>query len=785
MAGATTASARWHRAGELKRIFERNCSLVADPTDEITEEHWLSYVYGTAMLILVASAIFLGVRGFGDLNELRTPKHNTAWNVAQLSFEHQRLLLALESGASDAEIRLQGDVYQNHVNLLREAPMFSNMRASLESKNLQSLYDSADATSVLIDRLAMPDGRRALLDRLRSDMKPVRDLTVDLSNLNYSIESEDRVRHVGGILTNIVALETLMAALIALSVFSYRTRKKLLDTNELKLASAELSRRNLELELQKALAYDASRAKSQFLSNMSHEIRTPLNGIIGTLQILDTKTLTRENQDLIDIVQRSSRSLLEIVNSILSISKIEANEVDVSNQSFDIWRLVADVLAHYEVQAADKEIDLLVEFDPATPRNIINDPIKIEQILHNLLSNALKFTEQGSVTLVVRQLTGSAVDTGESQTTLLLKVIDTGIGISEQDQRKIFRPFHQVDGSLRRRYMGTGLGLSIVRKLTTVLHGEVSLESKLGSGTAVSVELPATGPIETSTPHSPSPSGHVDDDADIILLGGKYSTIFRANEVLLQLGKRTRIVNSASEAESLATEPPPSAVAALVDQRFEGDAIRVMELLERNTNSGWRIPTILIGTSAAVADAAVHGSSSDIFAGGIIGRFSRSSLIESLEKAGLLGSRRGVERNPEIAAGEPSNNNDLEHLRILIVDDNSINRRVLQRLLTNLGLPNTETAIGGAEAIERVSQQTFDLVLMDIQMPELDGYQTTRLIREKGLTDLRIVACSAHAFETDVARSMAEGMDGHISKPVQVSVLEALLRQLFLKSAPD
>lgn len=758
---------------------------MADPTDEITEEHWLSYVYGTAMLLLVASAIFLGVRGFGDLNELRTPKHNTAWNVAQLSFEHQRLLLAVESGASDAEIRLQGDIYQNHVNLLREAPMFSDMRASLDSNNLQLLYDSAIETSVLIDRLAAPDGRQALIDRLRSDMKPVRDLTVDLSNLNYSIESEDRVRHVGGILTNIVALETLMAALIALSVFSYRTRKKLLDTNEFKLASAELSKRNLELELQKALADDASRAKSQFLSNMSHEIRTPLNGIIGTLQILDTKTLTRENQDLIDIVQRSSRSLLEIVNSILSISKIEANEVDVSSQSFDIWRLVADVLAHYEVQAADKGVDLLVEFDQATPRNIVNDPIKIEQILHNLMSNALKFTERGSVTLVVRQLPASLLETGEAHPTLLLKVIDTGIGISEPDQKKIFRPFHQVDGSLQRRYMGTGLGLSIVRKLTTVLHGKVSLESTLGLGTTVSVELPETGPLETAASPPSLSSGHVESDADIILLGGKYSTIFRANEVLLQLGKRTLIIHSASEAEDLANELPPSARAALVDERFEGDAIRVMELLKHNPRSGWRIPTIIIGTSGASTDAAGHDSSSDIFAGVIIGRFSRSSLIESLEKAGLLGTSRDVGRTPDIAATPSCNNTDLEHLRILIVDDNSINRRVLQRLLTNLGLPHTETASGGAEAIQRVSQQPYDLVLMDVQMPEVDGYQATRLIREKGLTGLRIVACSAHAFETDVARSMAEGMDGHISKPVQVSELEALLRRLFLQSAPE
>lgn len=761
--------------------------VVQDATDQITEEHWLSYVYGTAMLLLVASAIFLGVRGLGDLNELKTPKHNTSWNIAQLSFEHQRLLLAVETNAEPSDVRLHGDIYLNHVKLLRDAPMFADMRASMDGRDLEALYESAAVTSELVDGVGSPEGRINLRDRLRLDTKAVRDLTVDLSNLNYRLESDDRVRHIGGILTNIVALETLMAALIALSVFSYRTRKRLLDTNEIKLASAELSRRNLELELQSARADDASKAKSQFLSNMSHEIRTPLNGIIGTLQILDTNSLTRENQDLLDIVQRSSRSLLEIVNSILSISKIEANEVDVSNLQFDLWRLVADVLAHYEVQAAEKGIDLLVSFDQNTPRIISNDPVKIEQILHNLISNALKFTEHGSVTLVVRpELRHPGAGPADQRFALVLKVIDTGIGISEQDQEKIFRPFHQVDGSLRRRYMGTGLGLSIVRKLTSVLNGAVSLESKLGHGTAITVELPGDMPAGIVEAPAQSPGQHrKDDDADVILLGSQYSTIFRANEVLLQMGKRTRVVETPDEARQLASAPPPSAVAALVDQRFGGDATEVVEQLSRGPGSQWRVPTILIEASRTVAGTAREGSFQETFAGGIIGRFSRSSLVEALQKIGLAGAWSEPDITPEAVPGQTARVTDLKHLRVLIVDDNSINRRVLQRLLMNLGLARTETASGGAEAIQRVSEVDFDLILMDVQMPEIDGYMATRLIREKGITRPKIVACSAHAFETDVARSMEENMDGHISKPVQLSELEGLLRRFFLDGGID
>ena len=755
--------------------------MLPDTDQPITEEHWLSYVYGTAMLLLLAAAVFLGVRGFSDLRELSTPKNNAAWNISQLSFEHQRLILTVQSGARPEEIRLQADVYLSQVGLLRDAPMFSGIRASLDDKSVDALYASAAATQQLMVGVDTEEGQKTLLQRLRSDLKPVRDLTVELANLNDNLESRDRARRARSLIVNVIALEALMASLIGLSIFSYRTRKKLLDVNAIRLASAELSRRNLELELQKALADDASKAKSQFLSNMSHEIRTPLNGIIGTLQILDTRSLTRENHDLLDIVQRSSRSLLEIVNSILSISKIEANEVNASNKSFDLWRLVADVLAHYEVQAADKSIDLLVSFDPAMPRIICNDPVKIEQILYNLLSNAMKFTERGSVTLSVNQNVQAVGDaSGGSPYCLELGVSDTGIGISEQDQEKIFQPFFQVDGSLRRRFMGTGLGLSIVRKLAAVLGGTVSLHSKPGVGTTVTVVLPCKLPAESSTlgmaKEMTSVAGK-SPNPDVLLLGGGFSTIFRANEVLLQLGRSTRVISTPEELENLAAAPPHSAIAALIDHRFGGNATQVMERLSAVSGVEWRIPTILIGTPRTQSELNRGEALGGLFAGGIIGSFSRSSLAEALEKAGLSGVVSDVERG--VAGGlQPSTRGIFNHLRVLIVDDNSINRRVLQQLLANIGVSQTVAANGGAEAVERVDAASFDLILMDVQMPDVDGYLATRLIREKGHR-MKIVACSAHAFETDVARSLEEGMDGHISKPVQLSELDALLRRLF------
>ena len=762
--------------------------MVQVTQDQITEDHWLSYAYGTAMLLLVCTGIFLGFRGISDLNELRTPRNDISWSVYQLGFEHQRLLLAVETNASDAEIELRGDTYLGNVHLLRAAPMFADLRSSMNGQELQSLYESADATSKLIDAATTPEGRKALLERLRIDTKPVRNLTVDLSNLIYRQDSADHTHHIRALTKNLAALLILMGALIGISVFSYRTRKKMLDINAIKLASTEMSKRNLELELQKALADDASKAKSQFLSNMSHEIRTPLNGIIGTLQTLDMKSLTLENRDLIGIVQRSSGSLLEIVNSILSISKIEANDVEISSRSFDIRRLAADVLAHYEVQAAGKGIDLLVDFDKSAPRTVYSDPLKIEQLLNNLISNALKFTEHGNVTLSVkRDAPNGGVGQGDSAHRLQLTISDTGIGISEQDQERIFRPFYQVDGSLRRRNMGTGLGLSIVSKLTSILNGTVSLKSTLGVGTSVTVELPDD--LHKALENSGPPDDiHFEadgsDNPEIILLGGHYATIFRANEVLLQLGKSTRVINGTEETEQLAGSLSWSTVAAFIDQRFGGGAARIMEALSGSQGSRWGIPTILIDTPGTQQSAGQTGTSQDIFAGHLVATFSQSSLAEILERTCHINAGDVAYSAVSSVTLQMAAKSDLDHLRVLVVDDNSINRRVLQRLLTNLGVSRTEIVSSGAEAVRRVGEQAFDLILMDVQMPDIDGYQAAKLIRAKGYPDLKIVACSAHAFENDVNRSAEEGLDGHISKPVQLSELEAVLRNLFLKQSP-
>lgn len=538
-------------------------------------------------------------------------------------------------------------------------------------------------------------------------------------------------------------------------------------------ASNQLLRKNIELEAEKTRANEASNAKSQFLSNMSHEIRTPLNGILGTLQLFEENALSRTNKDSLDIVKKSSRSLLEIVNSILDISKIEANEVSTVKADFVLRPLIADILAQNAALIGSKNIDLLVRVDDSLPDNLFSDPLKLEQILNNLISNALKFTDEGSVFVEVRRSAGVTMDDCTSRAVEFI-VSDTGIGIREEDLPKLFEPFRQVDGSLTRRYMGTGLGLSIVRKLVEQLNGVVTIESEYGVGTSFKVTLP-----DAITGRGDDDHGSTTRDATSpeIVLFGEYSTCFRASLLLTQLGKTTRIIRSPAEAEAFLLDPAQTAKAVITDRRFGGDAVDWLNRLRAGESPIVDVPVVIIRGTKSFPKLALGQNVHEVE-----GRFSRSSLLEMLQKvAPSLALTRPVAEIP--AAAETSDVRDLiGKLRVLVVDDNSINQRVLVRLLGNAGVRDVESASSAADAVETLSRRKFDVVFMDVQMPDIDGYMATRMIREKGHSELKIFACSAHAFEADIKRSLDEGMDGHISKPVEVGQLTDLLRRVVLSS---
>ena len=701
-------------------------------------------------LLVVAFAILAAI-SYNHVRDLTTAKDDTSWIISQISYEHERLLLAAETGANQAELRLRGDIYISRVDLLRNAPVFSELRGNTSSEGVVKFYQSVNATDDLIDKAITPEDRQTLLAQLRMDSDTVRKETLALSRESFGIVARDLASQADDVQRYIIAFGALVLVVIGLSI-----------------AGAIISRRNMQLETQRNRADDASQLKSRFLSNMSHEIRTPLNGIIGTLQLIDDDSLSRGNKESIDIVRRSARSLLGIVNNILDISKIEAGETTISPQWFDTRVLTADVVSHNAGLINEKDIDLLVRFDETLPREMFSDRLKLEQVLNNLLTNALKFTEAGSVALQVRE-SDSRPSSAQGMASIEFIVSDTGIGISKEDQTKLFEPFKQIDSSLTRRYRGTGLGLSIARNLVEQLGGAITLWSKVGEGTSITVVIPHalanrsmfTGVID---------EGIADSKPEIVLFG-EYSTIFRATLSLTELGKNVRAISTQEEAEAFLKSPPNSVRAFVTDRRFGGDAIAWLNDFAEVNELRMALPIIIVrGTKTYLP----RSTNLPVFE--IEERFNRSSFLETLGEAvpsiGLPLSHaepQGLGLDGEITEV-------IKRTKVLVVDDNSINRRVLVRLLKNAGVEDVEAVPGAIDAMKRLEQERFDLVFMDIQMPEIDGYMAARMIRDKGYKDVKILACSAHAFDSDIQRSFDQGLDGHIAKPIDAGELMALLK---------
>ena len=711
---------------------------------------WTLSLIAVTTLLVVAFAV-LAVTSYIHVLELTAAKDDTSWVISQISYEHERLLLAAETDASQADLRLRGDIYLSRVDLLKNAPSFSELRQVASPDGLTKLYQSAEITDALINKAVSTDGRQVLLERLRADSGSIRQGINQLSRLNYDIIVKNLAGHANDILRYIVAFGALLLVVIGLSV-----------------SGVVISRRNMQLEAQRNSANDANRVKSQFLSNMSHEIRTPLNGILGTLQLIDHDSLTRENKESIDIIGRSSRSLLGIVNNILDVSKIEAGESVISLQLFDTRILISDVLSHSAGLIKDKDIDLLVRFDESLPTYMYSDRLKLEQVLNNLFSNAAKFTEAGSIALEVRR-SNVPTSAGQDKGSIQFVVSDTGIGISKEDQARLFEPFKQVDSSLTRRYKGTGLGLNIVRTLVEKLGGTVKLRSKLGEGTSITVEIPHALASGSALADS-SGKDSAGSAPDIVLLG-EYSTIFRASLSLIQLGKRVRTIRTEEEAVSFLTSPPSSLRAIVADRRFGEDAIAWFSRFAAANGLRKDLPIIIVRGIKAYPP-----RSTDLPVFEIEGRFNRSGFLEVLQDAVPSLGIQPLDTNFRIHAPDGRFAEIIAQTRVLVVDDNAINRRVLVRLLKNAGVQTAESVSGAIEALKRLEQERFDLVFMDLQMPGIDGYMATRMIREKGYGDIKIFACSAHAFESDVQRSLDEGLDGHISKPVEAGELMALLK---------